>query len=245
MEAADAFFLAVDFPLNHLFWKMGSVLNTEDATFTVQYWTGTGWADVVHLNDYTQAFKASGVMEFTPDMNAAWCRSNSNSNGSSIPDLSDIVVYNQYWLKITSDIDLTALVELAYIGHVFSEDADLYSEYPIFNDATFRGAYESGKTDWEEQHVKAAELLIQDMIRKNIILGPEQILERSILMPAAVCKTAEIVFGAFGNDYRDEKKDARTEYDKRIDLSIFKTDKNNNAIKEPGENQAKVGWLSR
>ena len=83
------------------------------------------------------------------------------------------------------------------------------------------------------------------MKRKNIIFGSEQILDKSILIPASVSKVAEIIFNSFGNDYVDQLNRARAEYDKRMDLSRFIVDDNNNAIKDHYEIKNSQGWLSR
>jgi len=245
MTSGDAIYLGVDFPLNHFFVKMGDVVNEEDVEMTVSHWTGDGWAEAANLNDYTYSLSESGFVEFTPDKDDEWHRQDTNDSGSAIDDLSSITVYDKYWVKVQFSGSLDAAIELKWIGNKFSDDDDLFSEYPIFNDTTFLTGYQTGKTNWEEQQVKAADLIIQDLKRKNIILGSEQILDRNLLMPAAVSKVAELIFNAFGNDYRQQKLDAASEYAKRIDLSKFVVDTNNNAIKEHQELGITQGWLSR
>jgi hypothetical protein len=155
------------------------------------------------------------------------------------------VVYDKYWIKISFTQNLDAGIELEWIGNLFSEDEDLFAEYPLFNDQTFLTAFESGKLNWEEQHVKAGDLIVQDLKRKNVILGSEQILDRSVLLPASVCKVAEIIFNAFGKDYQDHLLRAREEYNRRIDLSKYVVDSNNNGIQDAQETYASQGWLSR
>jgi hypothetical protein len=241
----DAIYIASDFPLNHFYIKMGSVLNSVNANMEVSYWSASGFSPVANLNDYTYSLSESGFVEFTPDREESWLREDTNSAGNSVDGLTSIKVYDQYWVKVKFDVSLTGAIELEWIGNKFSDDNDLFSEYPIFNDAAFLTAFESGKNDWEEQHVKAAELIIQDLKRKNVILGPEQILDRDTLMPAATAKVAELIYNAFGNDYRQQRIDAIAEYVKRIDLSKFIVDTNNNAIKDRVDITAVQGWLSR
>lgn len=245
LATTDAIYIASDFPLNHLYVKMGDVVNEINSTINISYWSNDSWVPVVHKNDYTEAFSQSGFIEFTPDRDENWSMDDTNSNGDVITDLSSIVVYDKYWTKITVSTTLTDAIELEYIGHLFSEDSDLYAEYPIFNDSNFLTGFEAGKTSWEEQAVKASDIIIQDMKRKNIIFGAEQILERHILLPACVCKVAEILFNAFGNDYVEQKKSARQEYEKRMDLSKFIIDDNADGIANPVEIRNKQGWLSR
>ena len=244
MTPDDAIYISSDFPLNHFYVKMGELTNGIDSEMLVEYWSNIGWAPVANLNDYTYSLNGSGFIEFTPSKDESWLRQDTNSQGSLITDLESIKIYDQHWIKISFSIELEQ-VDIEWIGNKFSDDYDLFSEYPIFNDETFLTSYEAGKTTWEEQHVKAAELIIQDLKRKNIILGAEQILDRDILMPAAVSKVAEIIFNAFGNDYRQQRDDAKLEYAKRIDLSKFVIDTNGNAIKDHSDVVATQGWLSR
>lgn len=245
MTDTDAIYIASDFPFNHFFLKMGSVVNSESADMQVSYWSDNEWIDAVNINDYTGAFSSSGFVDFTPDKDESWERSSTNYNGEIIDDLTSINVYDKYWVRIKFNASLTPAIELKWIGNKFSDDDDLYSEYPIFNDSTFLTAYETGKTNWEEQHVKAAELIIADLKRKNIILGKEQILDRAILMPASTSMVASIIYNAFGSDYETQRTQAKNNYKERIDLSKFITDVNNNAILDPEELRVTQGWMSR
>lgn len=245
MNATDAIYIASDFPLNHFFVKMGAVLNESASEMIIDYWSNQGWLPVVNKNDYTEAFSQSGYVEFTPDRDHQWLRENTNSSGQSVEGLESVVVYDKYWTRIKFTNNLDAGVDLEWIGSKFSDDDDLFSEYPIFNDSTFLTSFEANKIDWEEQHVKAANLIIQDLKKKNVIIGPEQVLDRSIMLPASVCKTAEMIFNAFGKDYNEQRLAAKNEYDRRIDLSAYAVDENNNGILDISDIQAKQGWLSR
>ena len=245
MANSDAIYIASDFPLNHFYIKMGSVLNESAASMFIDYWSSQGWVPVVNKNDHTEALSKSGFVEFTPDIDEGWKRENTNSSGQSITGLETISVYGMYWTRVQFSANLDNNIELEYIGHKFSDDYDLFAEYPLFNDSTFLTGFESGKIDWEEQHIRAADLIIQDLKRKRIILGSEQILDRGILSPASVSKVAELIFNAFGKDYRDQRDDSRKEYDSRMDLSQYVVDTNNDAIKGVVDIETRQGWVSR
>lgn len=245
MGLEDAIYIASDFPLNHFFVKVGETTNGSIGNTLIEYWSSNGWVPAANINDYTDSFSRSGFIEFTPDIDVSWSRENTNSSGQSVDDLESISVYGMYWIKLTSDIDWEDDVELNYIGHKFSDDYDLFSEYPLFNDAQFLTAFEANKTDWEEQAIKASDLIIQDLKRKRVILGAEQILDRHILLPASTSKTAEIIFNSFGKDYTEQRDAARKEYDTRMDLSQYVVDTNNDAIIGQIDIQARQGWVSR
>jgi hypothetical protein len=245
LATSDAIYIGSDFPLNHLYVKMGAVVNDINSVIAIHYWDGSNWISAVNVNDYTYAFSQSGFIEFTPDRDEQWLMESTNSSGQFVTDLQTVTVYDKYWLRITVSVTLKNNVELQWIGNKFSEDEDLFAEYPIFNDSTFLTSFETGKTSWEEQHIKAADLIIQDMKRKNIILGSEQILDRDILTPASVAKVAEIIFNAFGSDYVEQRQHAKEEYSRRIDLSKYGVDTNNNAIVDAADVRYSQGWLSR
>lgn len=245
MTTTDAFYIASDFPLNHFFIKMGETVNESPSEMIIDYWSSQGWTPVVNKNDYTEAFAMSGFVEFTPDRDSSWLRESTNGQGQSVEGLESVVVYDKYWTKITFNANLDPAIDIEWMGNLFSEDDDLFAEYPIFNDQTFLTSFETGKTNWEEQHVKAATLIIQDLKKKGIIFGSEQILERSILAPASVCKVAEIIFNAFGRDYNEQRLSAKDEYDKRMDLSKYLVDTNNDGILDPNDIKFTQGWLTR
>lgn len=232
------FYIASDFPFNHLFFKLGTK-NDIAATMKVEYY-GSNWNEVVNLEDETNAFFNDGFVQFTPNRNNGW---------SAVPDSTDLglpyTVYDKYWLRVSFNQTLKPNVAFSYVGNKFTDDSDLFAEYPVFNDVNFLTAFASGKTNWEEQAIKAADLIIQDLQKGGVIVAPEQILDKKRFIGASVCKVAEIIFTAFGNDYIEQKKAAKEEYLSRLDLSQFNVDYNNDAILSPGEIVTRQNWLQR
>jgi hypothetical protein len=238
--SGDFIYIASDFPFNHLYIKLSGTLNVVSSTMKVEYLCSNAWQEVVDLKDETNHFTQSGYVEFTPNRNSSWNRK-TESDGVGISK----VLYDKYWARISFDVTITPSIELSFIGYKFSEDSDLYTEYPIFNNSDFLNAFQTGKTSWEEQHAKAAEIISSDLTKKSVIIAPEQILERRKFIGASSCKVAEIIYSAFGNDYLSQKKEANDEYHRRLDLSQYAIDANGDAILQPVELQAKQGWLSR
>lgn len=238
-----AIYIGSDLPFNHLYFKLSSV-NTESANITVQYWDDDQWRDVVDTLDETSLSGAtlgqSGFVTWTPDEDYLWTRESTNSNGEEVTGLTDVVIYDLYWIKITFSASLTADVVIDWVGNKFSIDEDLYSEFPEFNSTSFKTAYESGKTDWEEQHITAGKILIQDLQKRNVIESEGQILERRVFTLASVQKVAQIIYSSMGDDFADQAKDAKNEYLSRIKLLNFRTDLNKNARIDIMEKKLKV-----
>jgi hypothetical protein len=244
-QIGDYFYMLSDTPFNHYFFSVSGLGNSNVSTIILEYYSSSGWKEVVNKADYTELFSKSGVTEFTPDRSYPWMMSSTNHGGQQIPGLTDVVVYDTYAFRISFQNNLSNNVRLNYIGSIFSDDIDLYSEFPLFRDTEFLEAFQAGKSNWEEQHVRAGEIIIRDLKKKRVVYSSGQILERILFRDASIQKTAEIIFGSFGNDYTEQALRARKEYDARMSLEFFQTDTNNNGIKDGFENAVSSGWLSR
>lgn len=237
MSTSDFLYIASDLPFNHFNLKVGNFSNTATANMKIEYYSSS-WIEAVDMIDETNSFKNSGHVEFTPNRNNTWSRvTDSDSIGLTK------IVYYKYWSRISFDSAISG--EIDFIGGRFSDDVDLFAEYPIFNDNNFMSAFQLGKTNWDEQAAMAASIIYSDLQKKGIIIGKGQVLDRKKFTQASVSKVAEVVFSAFGNDYIEQKNMAKDEYNRRLDLSQYSVDTNENGILEPVDLVARQGWLSR
>ena len=241
IAADDAIYVGSLYLFNHKYIKMGDTVNAEAATIAVKYWDGTEFVSVVNFTDETSALSNSGFLSWTPDEDKQWAMEHTED----ITELSTVKIYNMYWLKITFDIDLTASTIINWIGQKFSDDDDLGSEYPELVRLSMITAFKAGQTDWEEQHIKAAELLVRDLVESNVLDNRNQILVRDKFKLAAVAKCAELAFRGFGDDYIDDKVASRQEYDRRRKMRIYLVDKNPDGRLDRQETRSKQGTLSR
>ena len=230
----DAFYIGSNLPFNHLFCKMGTTVNVEVSAMTISLWDGTEWQGVAELVDSTElagaTFGQSGYVEFVPDKNESWDREDTvDSNGNKyITGLENITIYDKYWLRITASADLTANLNIAWLGQIFSDDDDLDSEYPELLDTSIMSAIKSGKANYQEQAVTAAKVMIKDLKRNNSILDNNQILCRENLTLASVSKISEIIYTILGDDYNDNKSASKKEYTERLASSFPIIDTNSN-----------------
>jgi hypothetical protein len=244
-QTTHALYIGQRSPFNHFFVKMGDVANTNPTQMVVHYWDGTVWVPAVDTQDVTSGLSQDGFVEFYPNKNKGWTRETTNFDGDVVTGLEDIVIYDLFWARITFTAILDNDIELRFIGQKFSDDDDLASEYPDLVRSTVLTRFEAGKTSWEEQHVRAAEIIEQDLIQKRVIKDKGQILERDAYRLASVHKVAEMIFGAFGDDYADQKLAARHEYKDRMDKVIYLVDESEDGILDPYETKKQQGWLSR
>ena len=249
VASEDAIYIGAILPFNHLYFKLGANVNSLSSEVSIKYYTGVEFVSVVDVNDETAVAGASlaqsGFIQWTTDKDKSWERRDTVHGGQvQISELSDITVYDKYWLEIKFSNDLDP-IDLDWIGQIFSDDDDLISEYPDLVRSNMLQAFESGKTDWQEQHARAAELIAKDLVSGRVIGSKEQIIDRDAFKLASVSKTAEIIYQAFGDDYADDRKEARIEYKSRLNKVVFNVDKNENARLDPEEARQQTGWLSR
>lgn len=249
VAAEDSIYIGSSLPFNHFYIDISSA-NTGVSALSVEYWGGQEWEDVAELTDNTKVsgktLGQSGFIEFVPDKNKNWSRDDTvNSSAVEVVDgLGGVTIYDQYWLKLTVSADLS-YVSLNWIGSQFSNDNDLKSEFPDLTRSAVMTAFESGKTDWNEQHRIAAVIIAKDLIAKNIIVDENQILTREDLTLASVQKVASLIYNALGDDYVDQFVAAEKEYLKRLSASYVKVDNNANARIDVQEQRPSVGMLYR
>jgi hypothetical protein len=236
----DALLIGSKLPFNSLYFKLKE-LNVISSEVSIEYYSN-GWNSAVEVTDETNGFTQSGHITFVPNKNSTWSM---KPDSTEIAELSSVIIYDQYWLKITFGTTITATTAIQWVGSLFSNDEDLAAEFPDLVKSDVLYSYKANKVDWQEQHVKTAEIIEHDLINKGIIDGSENILARDWYRNAAVQKTAEIIFSAFGDDYADQRLRAREEYGLRLVKRLARVDKNNNAKEEVAETRNVSGFLSR
>ncbi len=212
VAAEDKFYIGSTLPFNNIYIGMGAVVNASASVMSLKIWDGTAWNSAVELHDATAVGGAtlaqSGIIRFVPDKDKSW----QMENTEDIPALSDITIYDRYWVEVSLSGDLTANVELNWVGNIFSNDNNLGAEFPDLVRTNVLTAFESGKTNWDDQHQVAAIIIEKDLISKGKIQNSNQILTIEDLELAAVQKVAAIIYNALGDDYIDQYIAAEKEY---------------------------------
>lgn len=241
----DALYVGSDLPFNHR-WIEVSTVNDQASVISVSLWNGSAWKAAVDLIDQTSisgvCLAQSGILSWTPDRNESWT---DQYTTEEIPELSSFKIYDMYWAKLTFSGDLKSTTAIEYVGYKFSNDVDLYGQYPEFNNATLKSSFGLGKTSWDDQAFVAAEYIIQDLRSMNIIWSRNQILNWPLFKMASVHKVAEILFRALGSEYETELVDAMKAYRASINMKMFQVDLNKNATIDDKEKRETVGFLKR
>lgn len=247
VAATDKLYLGSDLPFNHRWFEV-SVVNALASVPSVKLWNGSEWKAAVDVVDETQStsgkvFSQSGIISWSPDRDeASWVRQQSTED---IAALTSLRIYDAYWAEMSFSGDLTGTTALGYVGHKFSKDENLFSQYPELENSTLMTAFKAGKTTWNDQTFEAAEYIIQELRSKGVVFSKNQILDWSIFKNASVHKTAEIAFRAFGDDYSDNLMQAKKDFKEAMDLKAFNVDQNANAVQEEKERLRITDYLTR
>lgn len=243
----DFFYIGARLPFNHFYAKFQRASELTDSEMTLEYWNGTEWCDIVELIDETNGFSENGYVTWVTSKDKEWSCEDTNYNGNQVEGLEDVVIYDRYWIRISFDqsfdggddgvIPTPARVPciISWLGNIFSNDNDLAGEHKALTKQSLMTAFEAGKTSWEEQHEIAARELISDLVENGNILEKGQILSREDYRLASVSKTAEIIYGQLGDDYKDEVVTARKVYKERLSKRRPIIDTNLNGREDNGE----------
>ncbi len=243
--AGEYLYIGSTLPFNHRHFQI-SVANDVASVASVELWDGNEWISAVDVIDQTSVagvtLARSGMISWTTPRNGSWGQA---ATTEDVTGLTTLKVYDLYWVRLTVSVSLKATTALQYVGHKFANDNDLGGRYADLVTTAIMDAFETGKTTWDEQHLLAAEDLIQDIRRKGIAWNANQILDWEQFNLAAVHKVASIIMFNFGDDYRDNRLLAEKEYEKAMNLKIFEVDRNEDGRRDEVERQFVGGIVRR
>lgn len=245
VAAEDYIYIGSDLPFNHRYLDI-STANDQASVISVEIWYANDWHAAVDEIDRTASSGAtlatSGILQWTTDKDKGW---DIEQESEDVTGLTGTNIYNMYWIRLSFSADLKNTTTINYVGNKFSNDDELYSFYPDLNQASLRTAFETGKTNWNEQQLMAARILIADLKKRNIIRGGQQILDYELFKEPSIHKVAQIIYGAFGEAYKPNMETAKKAYDDSINIKYFNIDYDNNANLNPDERNLQTGFMRR
>jgi hypothetical protein len=226
-------------PFNNLWLELSTVAGASAGAPTVQIWWGSQWTSAVDVIDGTSGMTASGRVSWATDILKGW----NLEQYSTTVGLAGTAIYNRYWLRLNWATSFNAT--LAFVGQKFSSDSILQSMYPDLLQSTILAGYKAGKTSWDEQHFMAAEAIIRDLRKRNMISFAGQILDWSVFEEASAHKVAEIAYMAFGTAYREHANEARKRYEAEMASRLLVLDENRDGHVQFEETKSSQGWIGR
>lgn len=241
--STDKIYIGQAWPFNHLYFEFTGV-NADTSVITAKIYDGDEFQATVETIDETLSsgatFGQSGFITWQPDRDKPrWAYDDTDE----MTELSSVTIYDMYWLELSFSANLTSGFTLKYVGNMFSTDNELYEEYEIFNRSNVKTAL--GVSTYKNFAIRASELTVSELKKKNVINHRGQILDRDSLILANVSKTAELIFSQMGDDYIDDVVKARNNFRDRIHNGLFGIDKTRDADLNRVERVKRQGFASR
>lgn len=244
VAAEDYIYIASFLPFNHKQFDVG-VVNQTTTAVSVDIWDGSTWNAAVDVIDRTSSGGVSlaqdGVISWSTDIDKTWQRERESVDVTGLSTAP--AVYDMYWVRLSWSADFTATMSLKFIGQKFSVDTDLYSYYPDLNSTSIQGAFESGKTDWNDQHYIAAQHIVRDLKKNDSLISADQIMDFDLFEETAVHAVAMIIYWGLGQFEMHDK--AKAKYEDNLKLGFLNLDMNADGRLEPRERVIRQGFLTR
>lgn len=241
----DYLYIGGDLPFNHRYFDV-SVVNDQASSVLVDIWNGTEWKAAVDVLDETTVGGASlarsGVIRWTPLRDTTW---GTEDTTEQVSGLTSLKIYDMYWVRMHFSSSLKNTTAINYIGHKFSEDADLGAWYPDLNLSSTKAAFLTGKNDWDDQHFSAAEEIIMKIRKRKKFFSANQILEPENFNMSSVHKVAHIIYRSFGDDYKDQRDLAESDFNKAFNGIDFDFDRDFDGKLDLEEKPMATGWIRR
>lgn len=233
-------YIGASVPFNNIWVEMTTVSGSSAGTPVIQVWYNRTWTNVADIIDQTSGMTASGRISWALDIDSGW---SIEQDCDDVTGLAAFSIFNRYWLRISWPNNFTC--SLGYIGQKFSSDTIMESLYPDLMQSTILTGFKAGKTTWNEQHFMAAEAIIKDLRKRNLVLQGQQFMDWSIFEDAGCHKVAEIVYQAFGLPYIEHVKMATKRFQDEMSQRYYVVDVNQDGHAKPEEINNRSGWMTR
>jgi hypothetical protein len=240
----DYIYIGSDLPFNHRYFQI-SVANAIASVASVDIWDGSTWNPAVDVLDQTAASGASmaqsGILSWTTDESKSWVQEKTTEN---IAALSTLKIYDLHWVRLSWSASWTGTTAISYIGHKFADDNTLTALYPDLGRTAVKTAHTSGKTTWNDQSVLASEMIIAQLRKERILWSGSQIFSWEMFQIAQVHKTAHLVYSSFGEAKKEERDEAKKQYDEAMNQITFPNqDKNADGHLDTTERFNSIRWV--
>jgi hypothetical protein len=228
----DYLYLAKSYPFNNFFLQINTA-NTTSSNIKIEYLSNKNtWVQAVDTLDGTKlsgkTLARSGVVQFTPDQDNSWIILQDTSDNNSISDLTSLILYNLYWIRLSFSTTPSASTSVKTISYAFTTSPILDNLEISIN--KFLPSFGTGKTDWNNEIMTASQHVVEDLKTRGIILSEGQILRLDDVSLPTSYKTLVLIMASLGKGFEDKRDyyEARyKEYISKINLSL---DKNSDGI---------------
>ncbi len=246
----DYIYIGQRMPFNSLYFKFGTA-NTASNSLSVHIWDSTEWAAAVEVWDETissgASFGQDGYISWEVDRNEKWGFEDTvtTTGTEQITGLGNLEIYDHYWVRLSWDVALDANYSHTWVGQKFCTQAEMGTFYPDLVLSAAMSGWESGKTDWEEQHIVCTKLIIKRLKKEGLIVHSGQVLDREDFHEACIYRTAEIAYSQMGPRYEQDRMNAMSKYENCMKGLKAVIDKNQDGQIDRGELRFTQARLTR
>lgn len=237
--AGQYIYIGANAPFNNVWIDMATHASPTAGAPVVEVWWNSSWTPVVDVLDQTNGMLNDGRISWSIDILKGW----QIETYSQTVGLSGTNIYNRFWLRLSWSGSFSRT--LNYVGQKFSDDLVFKSHYPDLMQAQILDGYEAGKTDWQEQHFMAAEMILEDLQTRNIIKAQGEVYDWQKFETTSCHKVASIIMQAMGKAYIESKALADKAYNASLDRKFLNIDSNQDGHLSKIESSSTQGWLSR
>lgn len=246
--ATDYLLVGMQYPFNNFFIDLtGGDVNDNVSTLSVQYWDGSKWVDAVDVLDGTsvsgKTLAKPGSIMFSQDrQKTGWGKVN-NPRVQGPAELSTKDIYDLYWLKIKVSAAIApaapaAAVTMRELGFAWTTGAKMKgikSEVDRYLDS-----FATGKTNWIPEIMAACKMLITEMKKQGLVVGPQQLVRADDFWLPATYKALWLVYSSLGPSYKDQADALHHQYYKTLNVNNVSIDQDGNGRLDQSELNSRV-----
>lgn len=228
VPADDALYIGSDLPFNNRFFLLGKK-NTIAGTVSVAFWDGSAFTAAVDVQDLTSVggvpFARNGLIRFDLPKNKSWGKV---YDSTDIAELAGVTARANFWAKLTFSAAFD--FEMKYVGFSFAKDSDLNTYYKQLLQETTMRAFNGGTpmANWDAVHVVAAEEVIRELKKDQIIISGNQLLDTELFKDAQCHKLAEMAYSGGGLRNTEVMEQAQLRFKQAMAKRVFNVDENRN-----------------
>lgn len=243
LASTDCILIGMQYPFNNFFIdQTGGVPNDQDAEMSLEYWDGSKWVAGVDLLDGTavngKTLAKSGHVMFSLDRDkTGWGKVN-NPILQGPPELNDKSIYDLYWLKLKVSADLLNTTSIRELGFAWTTGQKLKGIKSEVD--RYMAAFETGKTNWNKEIMNACKMMVTDLKKQGLVLGPQQVVRLDDFWLPATFKTLWLIYSSLGPAYEAQKLDMLIQYGKSMNVNNVTVDQDRNGDASDWEKNTRV-----
>lgn len=227
LGTSDYIYVAQRYPFTNLFVHMDTV-NTNSSVLSVDYWDGVAWRAAVDVMDGTSLAGAtlgkSGSVQWSTDHDYTWNQVYDTSDTVSPAELQTLRIYNSYWMRFKVSASLSASCDVKELCYSFTTSQRL-KDFDVELDG-YLASFATGKTDWIDEIKTGSKLVVQDLKRLGLIMGPGQVIELDDVYVPTSLRTVALIYSNLGPSYKDKIEALMKQYSEALNIRRFTFDTN-------------------